>query len=183
MKNAEQTRNPEATKATKGSPRGRSRACVAIPSGCYGAGATRNRRGTWKWLLFYTLHFTLYTLLNAQDVNQLVSEGNKLIKEKKYDAAVKVLLEAKKSDEKSPLPDIALGMMFLQKNSLWEAETHLKAAEKLDPELYGIQYTLALLYEKKEEKEKAILYWNKLNKNPDFKNIAKKHLQFLGGGK
>jgi Tfp pilus assembly protein PilF len=81
------------------------------------------------------------------------------------------------------LPDVALGMMFLQKNSLWEAETHLKSAEKLDPELGGIQYTLALIYEKKGEKENAINYWNKLTKNPDFKNIAKKHLQFLGGEK
>ncbi|OQW98655.1 MAG: hypothetical protein BWK68_00310 [Elusimicrobia bacterium A5] len=123
------------------------------------------------------------TFCYSQDINQLVAESNKLIKEKKYDDAVKILLEAKKSDEKSPLPDVALGMMFLQKNSLWEAETHLKAAEKLDPELSGVQYTLALIYEKKGENEKAILYWNKLSKNPDFKNIAKKHLQFLGGGK
>ncbi|MEW6556628.1 MAG: hypothetical protein AB1349_04645 [Elusimicrobiota bacterium] len=155
---------------------------------------TQNRRGTWKWFLLYTFYFTLYTLLNAQDVNQLVAEGNKLIKEKKYDEAVKILLEAKKLDEKSPLPDVALGMMFLQKNSLWEAEAHLKAAEEYlikeakknkqeDKSLPAIQYTLAVLYEKKDEKENAILYWTKLVKNSDFKEIAKKHIQFLGGAK
>lgn len=136
-------------------------------------------------LLSHFLTFPLSHFLFSQDVNQLVAEGNKLIKEKKYDAAIKVLLEAKKLDDKSPLPDVAIGMMFLQKNSLWEAETHLKSAEKLDPELCGIQYTLALLYEKKGEKENAINYWNKLIKNPDFKDkdIAKRHLRFLGGGK
>lgn len=144
---------------------------------------TRNSRGIWKWLLLYTLHFTLYTLLHSQNINQMVAEGNKLIKEGKYDEAVKVLLQAKKTDEKSPLPDVALGMMFLQKNSLWEAETHLKAAEELDPELAAVRYTLALLYEKKGEKEKAIGYWNKLLNKSDFGKIAEKHLQFLGGGK
>jgi tetratricopeptide (TPR) repeat protein len=134
-------------------------------------------------LLSHFLTFPLSHFLFSQDINQLVAEGNKLIKEKKYDEAVKVLLEAKKSDDKSPLPDVALGMMFLQKNSLWEAETHLKSAEKLDTELCGIQYTIALLYEKKGEQENAINYWNKLVKNPDFKEIAKRHLRFLGGGK
>ena len=111
-------------------------------------------------LLFLIFNFTflISNCLYSQDVNQLVSEGNKLIKEKKYDEAVKILFEAKKLDEKSPLPDISLGMMFLQKNSLWEAETHLKSAEKLDPELCGIQYTIALLYEKKGDKENAIKY-------------------------
>lgn len=135
------------------------------------------------WFFLSTFYLLPSTRLYSQDVNQLVAEGNKLIKEKKYDEAVKMLLEAKKSDDKSPLPDVALGMMFLQKNSLWEAEAHLKSAEKLDPELCGIQYTLALLYEKKGEKENAVNYWNKLIKNSDFKNIAKKHLQFLGGEK
>lgn len=119
----------------------------------------------------------------SQDINQMVAEGNRLIKEGKYDEAAKVLLQAKKADEKSPLPDVALGMMFLQKNSLWEAETHLKAAEELDPELAAVQYTLALLYEKKGEKETAIDYWNKLLNKPDFETIARKHLQFLGGVK
>ncbi|HAX61291.1 MAG TPA: hypothetical protein DCX95_01850 [Elusimicrobia bacterium] len=139
-----------------------------------------------SYWIFFLLAYSLTHLLTfcySQDVNQLVAEGNKLIKEKKYDEAIKILLEAKKSDDKSPLPDVALGMMFLHRDSLWEAETHLKSAEKLDPELCGIQYTLALLYEKKGEKEKAILYWNKLVKNSDFKEVAKKHLQFLGGGK
>ncbi|MFA5779425.1 MAG: hypothetical protein WC947_04760 [Elusimicrobiota bacterium] len=138
------------------------------------------------WRLVLISHFLIFPLshfLFSQDVNQLVAEGNKLIKEKKYDEAVKVLFEAKKLDEKSPLPDISLGMMFLQKNSLWEAETHLKSAEKLSPELNGVQYTLALLYEKKGEKENAVNYWNKLAKNPDFKEIAKRHLLFLGGEK
>ncbi|MBI5573428.1 MAG: hypothetical protein HY919_02585 [Elusimicrobia bacterium] len=136
--------------------------------------------------IFFLLTYSLTHLLTfcySQDVNQLVVESNKLIKEKKYDEAIKMLLEAKKLDDKSPLPDVALGMMFLRRDSLWEAETHLKSAEKLDPELCGIQYTLALLYEKNGEKENAINYWNKLSKNPDFKNIAKKHLQFLGGEK
>ncbi|PIU84154.1 MAG: hypothetical protein COS68_00275 [Elusimicrobia bacterium CG06_land_8_20_14_3_00_38_11] len=136
-------------------------------------------------LLFLIFNFTflISNCLYSQDVNQLVSEGNKLIKEKKYDEAVKILFEAKKLDEKSPLPDISLGMMFLQKNSLWEAETHLKSAEKLDPELCGIQYTIALLYEKKGDKENAVKYWNKLAKNSDFKETAKRHLLFLGGEK
>ncbi|PKM92903.1 MAG: hypothetical protein CVU80_00905 [Elusimicrobia bacterium HGW-Elusimicrobia-4] len=129
------------------------------------------------------LQFAICNYVYSQDVNQLVAESNKLIKEKKYDEAVKMLLEAKKSDDKSPLPDVALGMMFLRRDSLWEAETHLKSAEKLDPELCGIQYTLALLYEKKGEKENAVNYWNKLVKNPDFKEIAKRHLLFLGGEK
>src|SRR3989339_634750 len=122
------------------------------------------------WFFLSTFYLLPFTRLYAQDVNQLVAEGNKLIKEKKYDEAVKVLFEAKKSDEKSPLPDISLGMMFLQKNSLWEAETHLKSAEKLAPELGGIQYTMALLYEKMGEEENAVNYWNKLAKNPDFKD-------------
>lgn len=143
----------------------------------------------WLILLSHFLTFSLSYCLYCQDVNQLVAEGNKLIKEKKYDEAVKILLEAKKNDEKSPLPDVALGMMFLQKGSLWEAETHLREAEKYllketkkdDKSLPAVQYTLAILYEKKGEKENAINYWNKLAKNPDFKDIAKKHLQFLGG--
>ncbi|MDO8734269.1 MAG: hypothetical protein Q7K21_03825 [Elusimicrobiota bacterium] len=136
-------------------------------------------------LLFLIFNFTflISNCLYSQDINQLVAEGNKLIKEKKYDAAVKVLFEAKKLDEKSSLPDISLGIMFLQKNSLWEAETHLKAAEKLSPEFSGVQYTLALLYEKNGEKENAVNYWKKLAKNPDFKEIAKRHLLFLGGEK
>ena len=144
------------------------------------------KKRIWRLVLIsHFLTFPLSQFLFSQDINQLVSEGNKLIKEKKYDEAIKVLLEAKKSDDKSPLPDVALGMMFLRRDSLWEAETHLKSAEKLDPELCGIQYTLALLYEKKGENEKAILYWNKLVKNPDFKDkdIAKRHLRFLGGAR
>jgi Tfp pilus assembly protein PilF len=136
-------------------------------------------------VLILTFSFLLSTCLYSQDVNQLVTEGNKLIKEKKYDEAVKVLLAAKKTDEKSPLPDTALGMLYLQKDSLWEAEAFLKSAEKIAPELCGVQFTLALLYEKKGENENAANYWNRLIENPDFKDkdIAKKHLHFLGGEK
>ena len=152
-----------------------------------GVKVTRLKVKSLKCLLVFlsTFYFLPSVRLHSQDVNQLVSEGNKLIKEKKYDEAVKVLLEAKKIDEKSPLPDVAFGMMFLRKNSLQEAEMHLKAAEKIAPELCGVQFTLALLYEKKDEKENAINYWSKLLRNPDFrdKDIAKKHLRFLGDEK
>ena len=37
------------------------------------------------------------------------------------------------------------------------------------------------IFQKMGEEENAVNYWNKLAKNPDFKDIAKKHLQFLGG--
>lgn len=128
-------------------------------------------------------YFLFAAYLHCQDVEYLLAEGKKFIKEKKYDEASKVLMQAKSADEKSPRPDLLLGIMFLKKDSLWEAETHLKAAEKLNPDLAPAQYMLALLYEKKAENEKAILYWNKLSKNPNFKDMAKKHLQFLGGEK
>ncbi|MFH1540344.1 MAG: hypothetical protein ABID79_00585 [Elusimicrobiota bacterium] len=143
---------------------------------------TQNKCRTWKWFLLYTLYLTLCTLLGAQDVNQLVATGNRFIKEGKYNEATEVLFEAKRLDSQSPFPDIALGMMFLQKNDLWKAEMHLKTAESLsnDP---SVQYMLALLYEKNGNKYDAINYWNKLSRNPNFKETAKKHLLFLGGAR
>jgi tetratricopeptide (TPR) repeat protein len=132
---------------------------------------------------FAFLFFSTFCFPKNEDISQLLSDGRKLIKEQKYEEAVKVLLEAKKLDEQSPLPDIVLGMMFLQKGSLWEAEIHLKSAERINPEISALQYTLALLCEKKGEKDNAIQYWNKLLKDSKLKDVAKKHLQFLGGVK
>ncbi|MDD5687034.1 MAG: hypothetical protein PHE88_04270 [Elusimicrobia bacterium] len=134
------------------------------------------------FICFFTfLLFSTFCHSQDGDISQLLADGRKLIKEQKYEEAVKVLLEAKKLDEQSPLPDIALGMMFLQKGSLWEAEIHLKSAERINPEIPALQYTLALLCEKKGEKDNAIQHWNKLLKDSKLKDIAKKHIQFLGG--
>ncbi|OGS45761.1 MAG: hypothetical protein A2539_07960 [Elusimicrobia bacterium RIFOXYD2_FULL_34_15] len=119
----------------------------------------------------------------SQDISKQISEGNKLIKEKKYDEALKVLTEAKNLDDKSPLPDISLGMLFLIKDDLIEAEKYLKSAELKNPDLDAVRYTLALLYEKKGDRTNSIEYWNKLLKNSNFKNTAKKHIQYLEEGK
>jgi len=114
------------------------------------------------------------------DVNSLVKEGHLLAKDQKYNEAIQMFAKAKIADPKSALPDTALGIMFLKMGEYAEAESYLNSAEALDPNLAPVQYTLALLYEKEGKNADAIKYWNRLLTNEQFKEAAKKHLEFLG---
>ena len=114
------------------------------------------------------------------DVNSLVKEGHRLAKDHKYNEAIQMFAKAKAADPKSALPDTALGMMFLKMGEYAEAERYLDSAEALEPDLAPVQYTLALLYEKQGKNQDAVNYWTKLLNNSQFKDAAKKHLEFLG---
>ncbi|HAM38189.1 MAG: hypothetical protein A2474_01380 [Elusimicrobia bacterium RIFOXYC2_FULL_34_12] len=131
-------------------------------------------------ILFFVFIFCFFShSAYSQDISEKVSEGNRLIKEKKYEEALKVLLDARGLDVKSPHPDTSLGILFLMKDDLAEAEKYFKSAEQKNPELVAVKYLLALLYEKKGDKENSVKYWSMLLKNTDFRDTAKKHIKYL----
>ncbi|OQA91154.1 MAG: Tetratricopeptide repeat protein [Elusimicrobia bacterium ADurb.Bin231] len=114
------------------------------------------------------------------DVSSMISEGHKLVKQQRYQEATQIFAAARRKYPGSPLPDAALGAMFLKMREYSEAEIYLKQAESRDPNLIPVQFTLALLYEKLGNKNMAIQYWNKLKDKEEFKEKAKRHLKYIG---
>jgi tetratricopeptide (TPR) repeat protein len=131
-------------------------------------------------ICFCAISFFSVSTCYCEDVQEMVAEGNKLVKEKKYDDALKIFVAARKVDPKSPLPNVALGIMFVQMGEVRDAEAYLKSAEEQAPELVAVHYTLALLYEKDRRPDEAAVYWRKLLNDPDLGDTAKRHMDFLG---
>lgn len=102
----------------------------------------------------------------------------------RYDEAYTELQVAYALDPQNPQLALALGIVA---SRLGRLEVSLRALEQsiaLDPSSVASYYHLALLYEKNGAKDRALDAWHRflsLSQDEILKQVAKKHIQYLGG--
>ena len=77
---------------------------------------------------------------------------------------------------------LTLGTIALRLNRFDEAQRSLEHSISLDANSCASYYLLALLYEKKDLKDRAVESWHRflqLNSDTELHDVAEKHIQFL----
>ncbi|MGC8867633.1 MAG: tetratricopeptide repeat protein [Elusimicrobiales bacterium] len=110
-------------------------------------------------------------------------------KKEEYIKAVKQKIEQIKStlpSIKNPLKQyIQIAHLYIDIEDYDSAEEYFKKAIMLDAENPNIYYMLAMLYEKKNDRTKAIESWRNVirySKNKKIIEIAEKHIEILLSG-
>ncbi len=112
-----------------------------------------------------------------------LEETLQMINNGETDAAIetvkKNLIENKSADNY-----VLMGIAYIEKNELDNAELNFKKALELDKKTVSAHYMLAMLYEKEKKYEKSLEKWKKIHKytkNEKLKILALKHIEQLQG--
>lgn len=114
--------------------------------------------------------------------SQLYDESNKIV----YIQTIKKKIEEIKQivpNVKNPVKELTqIAHLYIEIEEYDNAIGYILKAISIEPQNPNLYYTLALIYEKKNDKEKAIESWKnvlKFSKNKKLSDIALKHIEVL----
>jgi len=118
--------------------------------------------------------------VDPQAAGEAYRRGVGLYKEKKFDQAEKFLREACALDPFSANVHYALANVMLAKNQLYDALREYEHTVELKPDLFAPLRNLAILYQKKGFRNKAVEMWERsLRCSPDDKTRKEVREQLL----
>jgi DNA-binding response OmpR family regulator len=100
-------------------------------------------------------------LMDPEAAGQAYRKGAALFKEKKYDEAEAALREACQLDPFSANVHFALANVLLAKNQVYHAMKEYETTIELKPDLFAPLRNLAILYQKKGFRNKAVEMWER----------------------
>lgn len=135
---------------------------------------------------FYLLIMLAFTLHDAfaDDIGKQMEKCIENINQDKYQEALLGLKYIDNLNKKTPNLHLCSGICFLNLKQFDNAVKEFKQEIKLYPSSSYPYYFLAMIYEYRNEKQKAIDYWQKfikLTKNKKLKKLAAKHIKCLKG--
>jgi len=102
-----------------------------------------------------------YCAFVDEKINQLVNEGDKLIKGKEYKEALLKYQEAVKLNDENPIPHYKVGVASYFLKDYDQAIESYKKAIRLEPEFVKALNNLALIYDKQGEDTQAMMLYKK----------------------
>lgn len=135
-------------------------------------------------IFFYILILVIISpeTILAEKVTDRMVKGIEYINTKNYNKAIS---EFKCIIDSGPIITnvyLCMGICYLNQGKFAQATHEFKQEIKLDSLSAQPHYFLAMISEYRNEKQKAIMYWQKfikLTKNKKFKKIATKHIEHL----
>ena len=112
--------------------------------------------------------------------DQAYRKGVELYQKKRYEEGEKALREACRLDPFSPIVHYALANVLLARNQMYDAIREYERTIELKPDLFAPLKNLAILYQKKGFKNKAVEMWERaLRCSPDDKTRQEVKAQLL----
>ncbi len=105
------------------------------------------------------------THCNQTRSENMVVDACQLIEDKKYDAAIELLDQAKELDPKNDAAYFYLSQAYAYKSDPERTETYLNKAIELDPDNFWYKYTSCMLYNGLNELDKSISIYEELIKD------------------
>ncbi|OGF49045.1 MAG: hypothetical protein A2044_01525 [Candidatus Firestonebacteria bacterium GWA2_43_8] len=137
-----------------------------------------------KILLVLLMLSALFYAEDKEKARETFKQGVELANKGRYDEAIVMLKLVLEYGSLNADAHLNIAVAYANKKQYDEAITEGEMAAKAQPDSISTQYLLAMLYEKKNNNEKALAAWQKvllLGPRETMKELAEKHVKKLKG--
>ncbi len=126
-----------------------------------------------RFFIFLTVTFLIFTQCTKKTSAQYVNEGRKFTRNAKYNEALKAFKRAIELNSRNPDAHYGLGGIYNQRENYHSAKKAFSMALELDPTYVDAYYSLGYTYERLGKDEEAQKYFSK------YKTLKKKFSRIL----